>query len=99
MKSFNALHNCDFICLSAAFLSPPVSFTLDSRNINGYNLVPSDHPSGSKRWGVSCYFKESLPIKILKITSMTGCLVLEKLYNNKLVIISVIYRTLSQSSQ
>ena len=30
---------------------------------------------------------------------MTECLVLEMLYNNKLVIVSVIYRSPSQSSQ
>ena len=95
LKSFNALHNYDFICLSETFLSPSVSSTLDSLNIDGYNIVRSDHPSGSKRGGVCCYFKESLPIRILKITPMTECLVLEMLYN-KLVIVSGIYRSPSQ---
>ena len=84
---------------SISFLSPSVSSTLDSLNIDGYNLVRSDDPSSSKRGGVCCYFKESLPIRILKITPMTECLVLEMLYNNKLVIVSVIYRSPSQSSQ
>ena len=98
-KSFNALHNYELICLSEMYLSPSVSSTLNSFNIDGYNIVRSDHPSGSKRGGVCCYFKESLPIRILKITPMTECLVLEMLYNNKLVIVSVIYRSPSQSSQ
>ena len=66
-----------------------MSSTLDSLNIDGYNIVRSDHPGGSKRGAVCCYFKESLPIRILKITPMTECLVLELLCNNKLVIISV----------
>ena len=91
MKSANALHNYDFICLSETFLSPSVSSTLDSLNIDGYNIVWSDHPSGSERGGVCCYFKESLSIRILKVTLMTEGLVLEMLYNNKLVIVSVIY--------
>ena len=99
LKSFNALHNYDFICLSETFLSPSVSSTLDSLNTNGYNIVRSDHPSGSKRGGVCCYINESLPIRILKITLMTECLVLEMLYNDKLVIVSVIYRSPSQSPQ
>ena len=98
LKSFNALHNYDFICLSETFLSPSVSFTLDFLDIDCYNIVRSDHPSGSKRKGVCCYFKESLPIRILKITPMTECLVLEMLYN-KLYIVSVIYRSPSQPSQ
>ena len=99
MKFFNSLYNYDFICLSETFLSLSVSSTLDSLNNDGYNIVRSDHPSGSKRGGVCCYFKESLPIRILKITSMTECLILEMLYSNELVIVSVIYRSPSLSSQ
>ena len=59
------------------FLSPLVSSTLDSLNIDGYDIVPSDLPSSSKRGGVCCYVKENLPIMILKITPMTDCLALE----------------------
>ena len=44
LKSFNALHNCDFLCLSETFLSPSVSSTLDSPNIDGCNILCSDHP-------------------------------------------------------
>ena len=99
MKSFNALHNYDFICLSETLLSPSVSSTLDFLNIDGYNIVRSDHPGGSKGGGVCCYFKKSLHIRVLKITPMNECLVLEMLYNNNLVIASVIYRSPSQSSQ
>ena len=99
LKSCNALHNYDFVCLSETFLSSSVSSTLDSLSIDGYNIVRSDHPSGSKRGGVCCYFKESLPIRILKITPMTECLVLEMLCNNKLIIVSVIYCSPSQCSQ
>ena len=87
------------LSLSETFLSPSVISTLDSLNIDGYNIVRSDYPSISKRGGVSCYFKGSLPIRTLKITSMAECLVLEMLHNNKLVIVSVIYRSPSQSSQ
>ena len=46
-----------------------------------------------------CYFKGSPTIKMLKKTPMTEFLVLEMLYSNKLVIVSVIYRSPSQSSQ
>ena len=49
LKSFNALHNYGFICLSETFLSPSVSFTLDFLNIDCYNIVRSDHPFKEKR--------------------------------------------------
>ena len=70
------------LCLSEKFLSPLVSSTLDSLNIDGYNIVQLDHPSGSKRGGMCCYFKGSLPIRILKITPMAERLVLEMLCDN-----------------
>ena len=35
----------------------------------------------------------------MKITPMTECLILKMLYNNKLVIVSVTYRSPRQSSQ
>ena len=76
-----------------------MSSTLDSLSIDGSNIVPSDDPNGSKRGGVRCYFKESLPIRILKITPITECLVLEVLCNNKLIIVSAIYRSPGESSQ
>ena len=99
LKSFNALHNYDFICLSETFLSSAVSSTFNSLNIDGYNIVQSDHPSGLKRGGMCCYFQEGLPIRIMKMTPMTECLVLEMLYNNKLVIVFVIYCSPSRFSQ
>ena len=71
---------------------------LDSLNIDGYYIARSDHPSGSKRGGLCCYFKESLLKRTLKITPLATCLVLEMLYNNKLVLVSVIYRSPSVSS-
>ena len=76
-----------------------MSSTLHSLSIDGYNIVSSDDPNGSKRRGIRCYFKESLPIRILKITPITDCLVLEVLCNNKLIIVSTIYRSPGQSSQ
>ena len=91
LKSFNALHSYDFVYLSETLLSHSVSSTLDSLNIDGYNIVRFDHPRVSKRGGVCCYFKENLPIRRLNITPMTECLVLELLCNNKLVIISLLF--------
>ena len=45
LTSFNAFHNYDFICHSETLLSPSVSSKLDSLNIDGYDIVRSDHPS------------------------------------------------------
>ena len=61
LKAFNAFRNDDFTCSSKTFLLPSVNCTLDCLNIDGYNIVLSDHPSSSNRGAVSCYFKESFP--------------------------------------
>ena len=45
--------------------SSSVSSTLDSPNIDGYNIVRSDHLSGSKRGGMCYYVKENLPVKCM----------------------------------
>ena len=61
-------------------------------------IVRLDNSGISKKRGVCCYFKENLPIRIMKITSMTKCLALEMPYNNKLVIVCVIFPSLTSLS-
>ena len=41
-------HNFDIICLSEAFLNLSLDSKGDRSKINGYNLIRSDYPSGSK---------------------------------------------------
>ena len=51
--------------------------------IEGYNLIRSDYPSNIKRGAVCIYFKESLAVRIVNITSLTECLVCEVQYKTK----------------
>ena len=50
LKAYISMHKHDFICLSEAFLDSSVPDSL--LEIDGYNLVRADHPSGNKRGGV-----------------------------------------------
>ena len=93
------MYNYDFMSLQNALISFSELHASISLTIDGDNIVRSDLPRGLKREGVCCYFKGSPTIKMLKKTPMTEFLVLEMLYSNKLVIVSVIYRSPSQSSQ
>ena len=36
----------------------------------GYNLIRSDHLSNTKRGGVCIYYKESLAVRLVGITSL-----------------------------
>ena len=66
-------------------------------NIEGYNLVRADHPDKIKRGGVCIYYKESVPVRVISLSYINEAILLEMYYNNKKVIVSVIYRSPSQN--
>ena len=57
--------------------------------IDGYNLIRSDHPNNIKRGGVCIYFKEILPVRVINIPYLKEALLLEMNYNKR-VIVSII---------
>ena len=89
------MYKHDFICLSETCLDSSVHDSL--LEIDGYNLVRADHPNDTKRGGVCIYYKESLPIRVINLSYFEEALLLEMTYHNKKVIVSVIYRSPSQS--
>ena len=56
------------------------------------------HPDNIKRGGVCIYYKESLPIRVISTPYFKEALLLEMSYNNKKVMVSVIYRCPSQTN-
>ena len=88
LKAYNSIYRYDFICISETFLDS--SFESDDKNLmlEGYNLIRSDHSSNTKRGGVFIYYKESLAVRLVDITS---------LIQNKGYVV-VMYRSPSQSS-
>ena len=65
--------------------------------IEGYNLIWSDHPSNTKRGGVSIYYKESLAVHVenISLTKFPAC---EVTMQNKKGYVAAIYRSPSQST-
>ena len=82
LKTYISIYKHDFICLS---------------EIDRYDLIRSDHPNDIKRGGVCIYYKESLPVRAINIPYLKEALLLEMSYNNKKVVVSVIYRSPSQN--
>ena len=66
--------------------------------IEGYNLIRSDYPSNTKRDGVCIYYKDSLAVPIVNITSLTEYLVCEVTMQNKKGYVAAVYRSPSQST-
>ena len=54
-----------------------------TKMLEGYNLIQSDHPSNTKRSGVCIYYKESLAVCLVDITSLPEYLVHEVTIQNK----------------
>ena len=95
LKAYNSIYKYDFICLSETYLdstTPDIEIEID-----GYKLVRGDHPDNIKRGGVCIYYKESLPVREIKTPYLKEALLLEMDYNNKKVMVSVIYRSPSQT--
>ena len=96
LKAYISKYKHDFICLSETYLDSSIPDSL--LEIDGYNLIRLDHPNDIKRGGVCIYFKEILPVRIINIPYLKEALLLEMNYNNKRVIVSVIYRSPSQNN-
>ena len=88
------MYKNDFICLSETYLDSSTPNRL--LEIGGYILVRADHPNNIKRGEVCIYYKESLPVRVISLLHLKEALLLEMTYNNKKVIVSVIYRFPSQ---
>ena len=65
---------------------------------DGYNLVCADHPNNIKKGGVCIYYKESLPARVISLPYLREPLLLEMTYNNKKVIVPVIYCSPGQNN-
>ena len=75
-----------------------LQFLINLIDIEGYELIRADHSDNIRRGGVCIYYKESLPVQIINQHFLKEPLLLEMSCNNKKVIVSVIHRSPSQST-
>ena len=94
--AYNSIYKHDFICVSETYQDSSIPDNLI--DIEGYKLILADHPDNIKRGEVCIYYKESLPVQIINQNYLKEALLLEMSYNNKKVIVSVIYFSPSQST-
>ena len=96
LKAYFLIYKYDFICLSEIYLnsSIPVNFI----DIEGYKLIFADHPDNIKRGGVCIYYKGSLTVWVISLPYFKKGLLLEMSNNNEKVMVSVIYRSPSQTN-
>ena len=99
LQAFNSVYKYDIICIGETFLNFSYSNDDPSLYLSGYNMIRSDHPNNIKRGGVCIYFKDTLPLKILNISQLNECLVVEIAYEDKKCMIVSLYCSPSQTSE
>ena len=84
--------------MSETYLDPSVPLHDVNLEIQGYELVQSDHPSQHKRGGVCIHFRNSLPLKILNIHYLQESISFELQVGSKICKFVSLYRSSSQTS-
>ena len=88
LQAYNSIYKYGFVCLSETYLI----------EVEGYKVIRADHPDNIKRGGVYIYYKESLPVRVINTTYFKEDLLLEMSCNIKNLMVSVIYRSPSQTN-
>ena len=81
-----------------SILPPSVPLHNVNLEIQGYELVRSDHPSQRKRGGVCIYFRNFLPLKILNIHYLQESIFFELQVGSKMCKFVSLYLSPSQTS-
>ena len=97
LKGYITERNFD-ISISETFLNSSTDSEDDRLKIEGYNLIRSDHPSGSKKGGICVYYKEQIPlVRRDDLCTLSNCLVTEIRLENEKCFLTCLYRSPSQS--
>ena len=97
LKVYIPVHKFDIICLSETYLDSNASLDDEHLVISGCNMIRSDHLSNIKCRGACLYYKIYLPLRVLNISYLKGCLNFELKIENKSCNFIALYRSPSQS--
>ena len=97
--AYNSIHKYDIIYSSKTYLDSSTVLGDDSLEIPGYNLVPCDHSTNTKRGGVCVYYKLYLPLKVLNMKHLQECLNIEFSIGQKICRLILPYRSPSQNPE
>ena len=98
LKAYNSVLKYDFLCVSEIFLTSSFESNGKDLMIEGYSLIRSYHPSNTKRSSFCIYYKESLAVRFVNITSSTEYLICEVTIQNKKWYVAVVYKSPIQST-
>ena len=97
LRAYISVNKIDIICLSETYLDSSVPYDDDNLELPGYNLVHADDPANTKRGGVSIYYHESLPLKVIDIQFLNESINFEIRIGGNLCSFLCLYRSPSQT--
>ena len=97
-EAYNSLYNYDFICISETYFDSSILEGDRNFELNELHLITADHPSNTKGGGVCIYYKESLGVRLLKLSNISQCIVCEVFLQNCKGYIGVVYRSPSHNN-
>ena len=95
IEAYNSLYNYDFICISETYFNSSILEGDRNFKLNGYHLIRADQPRNTKT-GVCIYHKESLDVRLVKLSNPSQCIVCEVFLQNCKGYIGVVYRSPGQ---
>ena len=95
LEAYNSFYKHDFICISETFFDSSVQEGKKNIQLDGYNLLRTNHLSNSKRGGVCIFYIETLGVRIVKSLSFRMHYLRVSIQNSK-GYVGVIYRSPSQ---
>ena len=95
IEAYNSNENYGFICISETYLDFAVCDDDKELAMEGYNLIPANHPSNLS---VGIYYKESIVTQTININFLSEYLLCEITVNYKKGYIAVLYRSSSQTN-
>ena len=96
LTAYKLVHSFDIFCFLEAYLNFETPSNNASLELPGCTLFRSDHPSNNKRGGACVYYKSNLPLRILNISNLDGCINFEVSIANKICRFIQLYRSPSQ---
>ena len=97
-KAHLSINKFDIVCFYETCLDTNIPLDDVNLEIEGYELVRSDHPSQHKRGDVCIYFRNSLSLKILNIYYIQESVSFETQVCSKICTFVSLYRSPSQTS-
>ena len=99
LQAFNLVHKFDILCISETHLDSSILKDDNALSIEGYSIIRADHPSNTKRGGVSIYYNGKISVRQMSNTNLPECLECKIVIRKKKGYVITLHRSPSQNQK